>query len=209
LRWGSAGCSAECTGRSDRLVMARARHAETQRARPPPLWPVLCSAVLAGIVIASEIPRARRPANRTGPATGAFGVARSSDEPAAAQHKRAQEVGRGRHAQAPWQIPCRLERYLLAHLSADRRGPPAGRRCGRRVLWPSSGFSGRDRIGFFVWIVRKSLGYQRAIVTPCRNSPTGRRRYPLRTDRAADRRKARCAQSSACRRHSVTRGETC
>src|SRR6185312_16386213 len=84
---------------------------------------------------------------------------------------------------------ARLEGYLLAHLSADRRGSPAGRRCGRRVLWPSSGFSGRDRIGFFVWIVRKSLRYRRATVTPCRNSPTGRHRYPARTDRAAERRK--------------------
>src|SRR5262249_6967010 len=84
---------------------------------------------------------------------------------------------------------ARLERYPLAHLSADRRGPLAGRCCGRRLLRPSSGFSGRDRLGFFVWIVRKSLGHQRATVTPCRNSPTGRRRYPARTDRAADRRK--------------------
>jgi hypothetical protein len=70
--------------------------AETQFRARPPLWPVLCSAVLVGIVIASEIPSAGRPsATRTGPATGAFGAARSSDEPAATQHKRAQEVGRG------------------------------------------------------------------------------------------------------------------
>jgi membrane protein len=45
--------------------------------------------------------RARRPA------TGAFGTARSSDEPTALQHARAQEPGRGRHAQTPWQIPWR------------------------------------------------------------------------------------------------------
>src|SRR6476620_4083431 len=34
-------------------------------------------------------------------------AARSSDEPAAAQRKRAQESGRGRDAQTPWQIPWR------------------------------------------------------------------------------------------------------
>ena len=39
------------------------------------------------------------------PATGAFGAGRSTDEPVAAQHERAAESGRGRHAQAPWQIP--------------------------------------------------------------------------------------------------------
>jgi hypothetical protein len=41
LRLGSAGCSAECTGRSDRLIVtARPHRAETQNpARPPPLWP--------------------------------------------------------------------------------------------------------------------------------------------------------------------------
>jgi membrane protein len=68
-----------------------------------------------GIVIASEIPRAhRRPATRTGhPATGAFGAARSSDEPAAAQRKRAQESGRGRDAQTPWQIPWRGWKDIL------------------------------------------------------------------------------------------------
>jgi membrane protein len=38
-------------------------------------------------------------------ATGVFGTRRSTDEPAAARHLRAQEPGRGRHARAPWQIP--------------------------------------------------------------------------------------------------------
>jgi membrane protein len=88
--------------------------AETQFRARPPLWPVLCSAVLVGIVIASEIPSAGRPsAIRTGPVTGAFGAARSSDEPAATQHKRAQEVGRGRDAQAPWQIPWKGWKDIL------------------------------------------------------------------------------------------------
>jgi membrane protein len=39
------------------------------------------------------------------PATAAFGTSRSSDEPAGVQHARAQEAGRGRHAETPWQIP--------------------------------------------------------------------------------------------------------
>src|SRR6476620_3084924 len=40
-------------------------------------------------------------------------AARSSDEPAAAHHKRAQEVGRGRDAKAPWQIPWRGWKDIL------------------------------------------------------------------------------------------------
>jgi membrane protein len=71
------------------------------------LWPVVCSAMLVGIMIASQVRRAERtPATRLRhrPA-GTFGARRSTDEPAAAQHVRAKEPGRGRHAQAPWQIP--------------------------------------------------------------------------------------------------------
>ena len=37
--------------------------------------------------------------------TGAFGAARSTDEPHGLQRARAAEPGRGRHAQAPWHIP--------------------------------------------------------------------------------------------------------
>jgi membrane protein len=68
---------------------------------------VLCSAVLVGMMIASGVRRAyRTPVTAAGrPATGAFETGRSTDEPVAAQHERAQESGRGRHAQAPWQIP--------------------------------------------------------------------------------------------------------
>ena len=81
--------------------------AEAQCPTPqPPLWPLLCSAVLVGMMIASEVRRVyRRPTTRGRPATGAFGIGRSTDEPVAAQYERAQESGRGRHAQAPWQIP--------------------------------------------------------------------------------------------------------
>ena len=89
-------------------MAARPARAEAQSpTAPPPLWPLLCSAVLVGMMIASGVRRAyRTPGTTAGrPATGAFGTGRSTDEPVAAQHKRAQESGRGRHAQAPWQIP--------------------------------------------------------------------------------------------------------
>jgi membrane protein len=43
--------------------------------------------------------------DRGRPATGAFGTARSTDEPREVQHERARQPGRGRKATAPWQIP--------------------------------------------------------------------------------------------------------
>ena len=85
---------------------------------PPPLWPLLCSAVLVGMLIASGVARltaawddSRPPCNRR------FWDRPQHRRAAAAQHERAQEPGRGRHAQAPWQITlARLERHPLAHL---------------------------------------------------------------------------------------------
>jgi membrane protein len=63
----------------------------------------------------SLIPPTRRPAAGAShegpdpddgrPATGAFGTARSTDEPRGVQHDRARESDRGREATAPWQIP--------------------------------------------------------------------------------------------------------
>ena len=97
-------------------MAARPARADTQSpTAPPPLWPVLCSAVLVGMMIASGVRRAyRTPVTTAGrPATGAFGTGRSTDEPVAAQHERAQESGRGRHAQAPWQIPWRGWKDIL------------------------------------------------------------------------------------------------
>ena len=75
----------------------------------------MCSAVLVGMMIASEVRRAYRTSGTTAdrPATGAFGTGRSIDEPVAAQHERAQESGRGRHAQAPWQIPSQGWKDIL------------------------------------------------------------------------------------------------
>ena len=82
--------------------------AEAQGAQPrSPLWPLVCWAVLVGVMVAGEIARlydVKNPLARR-PATGAFGTSRSSDEPRAVQRARAHEPGRGRHAEMPWQIP--------------------------------------------------------------------------------------------------------
>ena len=103
-------------------VRAEAR----DNASPSPLWLLLCSAVLVGMMIASDIGRVWHPQGRRvgRPATGAFGAARSSDELGAVQHKRAGEPGRGRYAEAPWQIPWRGWKDVLwrtyQQISEDR-----------------------------------------------------------------------------------------
>ena len=82
-----------------------------QRRRP--LWPLLGYAAL-GFVALARPKRARpepRPRRRKG--TGAFGTTRASDEPPRVQHSRAREAGRGRHADAPWQIPWRGWKDIL------------------------------------------------------------------------------------------------
>ena len=97
-------------------MAARPAQAEAQcPTRPPAFWPVLCSAVLVGMMIASEVRRAYHTPGTTAdrPATGAFGIGPSADEPVAAQRKRTQEPGRGRHAQTPWQIPWRGWKDIL------------------------------------------------------------------------------------------------
>ena len=61
------------------------------------LWPLLCSALLVGMMLAADVARAygrhRLAASERG--TGAFDTSRSSDEPYALQHVRASEPGRG------------------------------------------------------------------------------------------------------------------
>lgn len=71
----------------------------------------LCAAAL--LVIAFLLPRSVAESGLARPATGAFGTRRSNDEPRAVQHKRAQEPKRGRHADAPWQIPLRGWKDIL------------------------------------------------------------------------------------------------
>jgi membrane protein len=55
--------------------------------------------LLGTTAVVAQLDRAREGA------TGAFGTARSTDEPSEWQHARAREPGRGREATAPWQIP--------------------------------------------------------------------------------------------------------
>jgi membrane protein len=96
---------------------ASARRATHDAPSPSSLWPFVGWAVLVALLLAGDIARlfsvktGRARQTATGAsgtsqtATGAFGTSRSSDEPAGVQHARAQEPGRGRHAEAPWRIP--------------------------------------------------------------------------------------------------------
>src|SRR6185295_9968575 len=81
--------------------------AEAQYPTPAPLWSLLCSAVLVGMMIASGVRRAYRTSGTTAdsPATGAFETGRSTDEPVCRPTRRSAGVRPGRHAQAPsqWQ----------------------------------------------------------------------------------------------------------
>ena len=85
--------------------------------RPEPIssveyWIFLCATAV--MAIALVIPKSWGVRVVGGhPATGAFGTSRSSDEPQISQDKRAQEPGRGRHADAPWQIPLRGWKDIL------------------------------------------------------------------------------------------------
>src|ERR1700730_14546032 len=80
-----------------------------------PLWPLLCSAVLVGVMLASETVREYRAQGNVARRreTGAFGAACSTDEPRLAQYERAHQPGRGRHAETPWQIPWKGWRDIL------------------------------------------------------------------------------------------------
>ena len=67
------------------------------------LWPLLCSALLVGMMVAGDVIRACSPQRLAAQehTTGAF----SNDEPYGLQRARESEPGRGRRAQAPWHIP--------------------------------------------------------------------------------------------------------
>jgi membrane protein len=87
--------------------MAASARLQAKAQRPAaPLWPLLCSCIFVGLMLASEIVRAYRVQSDVRRlATRAFGTSRSSDEPAVVHRQRADEPGRGRHAEMPWQIP--------------------------------------------------------------------------------------------------------
>jgi membrane protein len=81
-------------------------------AKPAPItpseyWTYLCAAAL--LVLAAAVLRGPKVGStlREAPASGAFRTRRSSDEQKSVQHARAHEPRRGRHADAPWQIPWR------------------------------------------------------------------------------------------------------
>jgi len=74
-------------------------------------WTYLCAAAL---LVVATVGRPRPLANKLlqQPASGAFGISRSADEPQVVQYARAQKPGRGRHANAPW--PARVRFGLNA-----------------------------------------------------------------------------------------------
>ena len=80
---------------------------------PAEYWAFLCAAAFFAFAFAGPKAAWGRSKFKGRPATGAFGTTRSSDEPQAVQHKRAQEPGRGRRASAPWQIPWRGWKDIL------------------------------------------------------------------------------------------------
>ena len=76
-------------------------------------WTFLCAAAILAVVLAMPKTSNGRGKRAKRPATGAFGTRRSSDEPRVVQHTRAHEPGRGRRADAPWQIPWRGWKDIL------------------------------------------------------------------------------------------------
>ena len=80
---------------------------------PAEYWTFLCAVALLATVFVIPKSSATRSKLAKPPATGAYGTTRSSDEPRVVQYTRAHEPGRGRHADAPWQIPWRGWKDIL------------------------------------------------------------------------------------------------
>jgi hypothetical protein len=76
-------------------------------------WSFLCAAAMLGAAILIPGRSRGNEAFQHHSAGGAFGTSRSTDEPRVIQHERAEEPGRGRHADAPWQIPFRGWKDIL------------------------------------------------------------------------------------------------
>ena len=86
--------------------------------RPPPVspaeyWAFLSIAMLLAVAFLAPVRSGSKGEPQNALGTGAFGAKRSTDEPRVIQHKRAHEPGRGRHADAPWQIPLRGWKDIL------------------------------------------------------------------------------------------------
>jgi membrane protein len=88
--------------------------AKAQRPATTPLWPLLCAGIFVALMLASEIVQAYRVQGdlRRRSATGAIGTDRTG-EPGVVQRKRADELGRGRHAEMPWEIPLKGWKDIL------------------------------------------------------------------------------------------------
>ena len=71
--------------------------------RPRPVWPLIALGALLLYAFGQAARFAGGAQRRSG--TGAFGEARSTDEPHSLQVARAAQPGRGRKASAPWSIP--------------------------------------------------------------------------------------------------------
>jgi membrane protein len=87
--------------------------AKTAPITPAEYWTYLCAAAL--LVLAAAVLRGPKAGStlRESPASGTFGTRRGSDEPKSVQHARALGPRRGRHAEAPWQIPWRGWKDIL------------------------------------------------------------------------------------------------
>jgi membrane protein len=108
------------SSRNDVLYRPRRGAAEVQKAseRSPPVsaaeyWAFLSIALLLAVAFLLPLRSGSKGEPRNLAGTMAFGTKRSSDEPRVIQHKRAHEPGRGRHAEAPWQIPLRGWKDIL------------------------------------------------------------------------------------------------
>ena len=88
--------------------------AKAQRSATTPLWPLLCAGIFVALMLASEIVQAYRVQGdlRRRSATGAIGTDRSG-EPGVVHRKRADELGRGRDAEMPWEIPLKGWKDIL------------------------------------------------------------------------------------------------
>ena len=86
--------------------------------RPRPVsraeyWAFLSIALLLSVAFLAPARSGSTAEAQKGSGSGAFGADRSTDELRVIQHKRAYEPGRGRHAEAPWQIPVRGWKDIL------------------------------------------------------------------------------------------------
>jgi membrane protein len=79
---------------------------------PGEYWAFLTIAMLLAAAFLAPV-RSNKDTSDNASGAGPFGTKRSIDEPRGVQHARAHEPGRGRHAEAPWQIPLRGWKDIL------------------------------------------------------------------------------------------------